>query len=64
MELHLKPCPIFANAIPSRNMVIKVENPPKLGFEVVDENLVFERSKYTGLFTNFSGSLRVVLITA
>ena len=28
-----------SNVTPSRNMVVKVENPPKLGFEIVDENL-------------------------
>ena len=28
-----------SNVTPSRNMVVKTENPPKIGFEVVDENL-------------------------
>ena len=28
-----------SNVTPSRNMVVKAENTPKLGFEVVDENL-------------------------
>lgn len=28
-----------SNVTPSRNMVVKAENPPKMGFEVVDENL-------------------------
>jgi RNA-binding protein len=28
-----------SNVTPSRNLIVKVENPPKLGFEVVDENL-------------------------
>jgi RNA-binding protein len=27
------------NVTPSRNLVIKAENPPKIGAEVVDENL-------------------------
>jgi RNA-binding protein len=28
-----------SNVTPSRNLVVKAENPPKMGFEVVDENL-------------------------
>jgi len=28
-----------SNVTPSRNMVVKAENTPKMGFEVVDENL-------------------------
>ena len=28
-----------SNVTPSRNMVVKTENPPKMGFDVVDENL-------------------------
>ena len=28
-----------SNVTPSRNMVVKAENSPKMGFEVVDENL-------------------------
>jgi rRNA processing protein Gar1 len=28
-----------SNVTPSRNIVVKTENPPKIGFEVVDENL-------------------------
>lgn len=28
-----------SNVTPSRNLVVKTENPPKMGFEVVDENL-------------------------
>ena len=28
-----------SNVTPSRNMVVKAENPPKMGSEVVDENL-------------------------
>ena len=28
-----------SNVTPSRNMVVKAENSPKVGFEVVDENL-------------------------
>ena len=28
-----------SNVTPSRNMVVKTENPPKIGLEVVDENL-------------------------
>ncbi|HLN89859.1 MAG TPA: Gar1/Naf1 family protein [Candidatus Binatia bacterium] len=28
-----------SNVTPSRNMVVKTENPPKMGFEIVDENL-------------------------
>ena len=28
-----------SNVTPSRNMVVKTENTPKMGFEVVDENL-------------------------
>ncbi len=28
-----------SNVTPSRNMVVKTENTPKIGFEVVDENL-------------------------
>jgi len=28
-----------SNVTPSRNMVVKTENSPKMGFEVVDENL-------------------------
>ena len=28
-----------SNVTPSRNMVVKAENPPKMGFEIVDENL-------------------------
>jgi RNA-binding protein len=29
-----------SNVTPSRNMVVKAENPPKMGSEVVDENLI------------------------
>jgi len=29
-----------SNVTPSRNMVVKAENPPKIGSEVVDENLI------------------------
>ena len=28
-----------SNVTPSRNIVVKTENPPKMGFEVVDEKL-------------------------
>jgi len=28
-----------SNVTPSRNMVVKAENTPKMGFDVVDENL-------------------------
>jgi RNA-binding protein len=28
-----------SNVTPSRNLIVKAENPPKMGFEVVDENL-------------------------
>jgi len=28
-----------SNVTPSRNLIVKTENPPKIGFEVVDENL-------------------------
>ncbi|MCL5949178.1 MAG: Gar1/Naf1 family protein [Candidatus Bathyarchaeota archaeon] len=28
-----------SNVTPSRNIVVKAENPPKMGFEVIDENL-------------------------
>ena len=28
-----------SNVTPSRNLVVKAENPPKIGTEVVDENL-------------------------
>ena len=28
------------NVTPSQNLIVKTENPPKLGSEVVDENLV------------------------
>ncbi len=28
-----------SNVTPSRNLVVKAENPPKIGAEVVDENL-------------------------
>jgi RNA-binding protein len=28
-----------SNVTPSRNMVVKTENPPKIGFEVVDDKL-------------------------
>jgi RNA-binding protein len=28
-----------SNVTPSRNLVVKTENPPKIGTEVVDENL-------------------------
>ena len=28
-----------SNVTPSRNLIVKAENPPKLGAEVVDENL-------------------------
>ena len=38
-ELRLQRLGKVSNVTPSRNMVVKVENPPKLGFEVVDENL-------------------------
>jgi RNA-binding protein len=29
-----------SNVTPSQNIIVKTENPPKLGSEVVDENLV------------------------
>ena len=29
-----------SNVTPSQNLIVKTENPPKLGSEVVDENLV------------------------
>jgi RNA-binding protein len=38
-ELRLQRLGKVSNVTPSRNMVVKVENPPKIGFEVVDENL-------------------------
>jgi RNA-binding protein len=38
-ELRLQRLGKVSNVTPSRNMIVKVENPPKLGFEVVDENL-------------------------
>jgi RNA-binding protein len=38
-ELRLQRLGKVSNVTPSRNMVIKVENTPKIGFEVVDENL-------------------------
>ena len=28
-----------SNVTPSRNLIVKTENPPQMGFEVVDENL-------------------------
>jgi RNA-binding protein len=28
-----------SNVTPSRNLIVKTENPPKMGCEVVDENL-------------------------
>jgi rRNA processing protein Gar1 len=38
-ELRLQRLGRVSNVTPSRNMVVKTENPPKMGFEVVDENL-------------------------
>ena len=38
-ELRLQRLGKVSNVTPSRNMVVKVENTPKIGFEVVDENL-------------------------
>ena len=38
-ELRLQRLGKVSNVTPSRNMVVKTENPPKMGFEVVDENL-------------------------
>jgi len=29
----------ISNVTPSRNLIVKTENPPKIGFEVVDENI-------------------------
>jgi len=38
-ELRLQRLGKVSNVTPSRNIVVKTENPPKIGFEVVDENL-------------------------
>ena len=38
-DLRLQKLGKVTNVTPSRNFVIKTENPPKLGLEVVDENM-------------------------
>jgi RNA-binding protein len=38
-ELRLQRLGKVSNVTPSRNLVIKTENPPKIGSEVIDENL-------------------------
>jgi RNA-binding protein len=38
-ELRLQRLGKVSNVTPSRNMVVKSENTPKIGFEVADENL-------------------------
>jgi len=38
-ELRLQRLGRASNVTPSRNLIVKTENPPKIGSEVVDENL-------------------------
>ena len=38
-ELRLQRLGRVSNVSPSRNLIVKTENPPKIGSEVVDENL-------------------------
>jgi RNA-binding protein len=38
-ELRLQRLGRVSNVSPSRNIIVKTENPPKIGSEVVDENL-------------------------
>ena len=38
-ELRLQRLGRISNVTPSRNLIVKTENPPKIGFEVVDENI-------------------------
>jgi RNA-binding protein len=39
-ELRLQRLGRISNVSPSGNVIVKTENPPKIGSEVVDENLV------------------------